>query len=266
MLGDASVRRCRFCERTSRHTRFADPRPIVPDRHSPMTAEVCDDCRLDWLEPLDDEFRRFWERLRIDAPSAPDGALDRRRSPLTVAAYKSLVAGALAIVPGAELPYFVNTLEWLSNTDHDLDDRLLGGAECRVYRASFLHDRAGLSLVGRVDDEAPVPYMLYYLACDGIMVQVPLPMCLRDEDLDGRTIEQPERVLSAGIRPRFPRGSRRPSSAGRVGPAGEPGPAIRLDRQLRSPCPPPPPARQEADRRRGRGLMECPAPRLAASS
>ncbi len=40
--------------------------------------------------------------------------------------------------------------------------------------------------------------MIYFLASDGLMVQLPLPMCLRDEDLDGRSIERPERAPAAG--------------------------------------------------------------------
>jgi Protein of unknown function (DUF2934) len=200
VLGDAPTRRCRFCERTSRQVDFGDPRPIVPDRPSPLTAEVCRDCRLDWGNALDDEFIRFWERLTRDAASGGDGPDNRGRSPLSVAAFKAMVAGALSIVPDADLPDFVDTIEWLSNPDHDLDDRLLGGAGCRIYRAPFLHEdsRASLSLARRIDDDAPVPYMLYFLAGHGIMVQIPLPLCLRDQDLDGRDVEHPERALSVG--------------------------------------------------------------------
>jgi Protein of unknown function (DUF2934) len=205
VLGDTPTRRCRFCERTSRQVDFGDPRPIVPDSPSPLSAEVCQECRLDWGDALDDEFRRFWDRLTRDAASGQDGLENRSRSPLTVAALKAMVAGALAIVPDADLPDFVDTIEWLSNPDHDLDDRLLVVAECRIYRAPFLHEnaRASLSLARRIDDEAPVPYMLYFLAGDGIMVQVPLPLCLRDQDLDGREVEHPERALSAGSGPEF---------------------------------------------------------------
>jgi hypothetical protein len=205
VLGDAPTRRCRFCERTSRQVDFGDPNPIVPDRPSPLTAEVCQDCRIDWGDALDDEFRRFWDRLTRDASSGQYGPENRGRSPLSVAALKAMVAGALSIVPDADLPDFVDTIEWVSNSDHDLDDRLLSGAGCRIYTAPFLHDgaRASLSLARRIDDEAPVPYMLYFLAGDGIMVQVPLPLCVRDQDLDGRDVEHPERALSAGYGPDF---------------------------------------------------------------
>jgi hypothetical protein len=186
VLGGVAVRRCGFCERTSRQVDFGAARPIVPGRPSLLTAEVCDDCQSEWRDGLEDEFRWFWSRL-------PGG-----RPPFTVAAWKALVAGALLILPDRERPFFVDTVEWVSNPDHDADDRLLDGAGCLVYPADFLGEGARASLFRRVDDEAPVPYMLYALACDGLMVQVEMPMCLRDEDLDGMAIDRPERVLSAG--------------------------------------------------------------------
>ncbi len=186
VLARGPVLQCCFCERNSRHADFGSPRPVVPGRTSLLTAEVCEDCQSDWRDGLEEEFRRFWSRLEHGRPY------------FTVASFKALVAGAILILPDRERPDFVDTLEWVSNPDHDADDRLLDGAGCLVYRATFLGEGARASLVRRVDDDDPVPYMLYFLACDGIMVQVELPMCLRDEDLDGRAIERPERILSAG--------------------------------------------------------------------
>jgi hypothetical protein len=186
VLARGPVRHCCFCERTPSQAEISAPRPIVPDRTSLLTAEVCDDCQSDWRDGLEEEFRKFWARL------------DRGCPQFTTAAFKSLVAGALLILPDRDLPFFVDTLEWVSNPDHDADDRLLDGAGCLVYQAPFLREGARASLVRRVDDDDPVPYMLYFLACEGVTVQVELPMCLRDEDLDGRAIERPERILSTG--------------------------------------------------------------------
>jgi hypothetical protein len=205
VLGDANapVRRCRFCERTPGDGEFGRPRPVVPDRASLLSAEICDDCQFDWRDGLEDEFRRFWARLQCDGLSGPGGLEHGPRPLFSVAAFKSLVAGALLIVPGAQLPFFVDALEWVSNPDHDSDDRLLHLAECWFYRAPFLGEGARASLARRVDDEAPVPYMLFFLSFEGIMVQVPLPMCLRDADLDGREVVHPGRALAAGFGPDF---------------------------------------------------------------
>lgn len=195
ILGDGPVRRCRFCERTAAPARFGSPRPVLLGRTDLLTAEVCGDCQDDWREGLDHGLGAFLARLRRETP-APWA--DSGRPPFTVAAFKSLTAIALLIMPGSELRYFHDALEWVSNPDHDSDDQLLDNAECRVYRAPFLGERPTASLARRVDDEAPIPYMLFFLECEGLMVQVPLPMCLRDEDLDGRAIERPERILTAG--------------------------------------------------------------------
>jgi Protein of unknown function (DUF2934) len=186
VLARGAGRHCCFCERTPGQADFGDPRPVVPGRSSLLTAEVCDDCQFEWRDGLAEDFDRFWARL------------ERGRPQFTVASFKALVAGALLILPGRELPLFVDTLEWVSNPDHDADNRLLDGAGCVVYRAPFLEPGARASLVRRVDDDDPVPYMLYFLASDGIIVQVELPMCLCDEDLDGREVERLQRVFSAG--------------------------------------------------------------------
>jgi hypothetical protein len=200
VLGGNPGRRCRFCERTPAQTTFDAPRPIIPVRATLLTGEVCDECQLDWWEGLEHELRLFWSRLSGEASPAANGfAWDfPGRSLFSVATFKALAASALVIMPTEELRFFVDTLEWVSNPDHDADDRLLDGAECRVYRAPFLGERSRASLVRRIDDETPAPYMLYFLECDQTMVQVSLPMCLRDEDLDGRAIEHPERVPASG--------------------------------------------------------------------
>jgi hypothetical protein len=203
VLGDAAVRRCRFCERTSTQVDFGAPRPVVVGHASLLTAEVCQDCQSDWRDGLEEELRHFWACLIREGLSGPDG-LDLRGRPLfSIAAFKALVAGALAIMPGPELPLFPDALEWVNNPDHDSDDRLLDRAECLVYQAPFLGVGARASLARRADDESPVPYMLHFLEFDGIMVQLPLPMCLCDEDLDGRVIERPERVPASGHGPEF---------------------------------------------------------------
>jgi hypothetical protein len=193
ILGDGSLRRCRFCERTAAPARFGRPRPVIAGAADLLTAEVCADCQEDWREALDQGLADFRARLKCETLW-----VDHGRPPFTVAAFKSLTASALLLMPGCELRYFHDALEWVSNPDHDSDDQLLDNAECRLYRADFLGECPQASLARRVDDEAPLPYMLFFLESDGIVVQVPLPMCIRDEDLDGRSIERPERILTTG--------------------------------------------------------------------
>ncbi|MGP0070192.1 MAG: DUF2934 domain-containing protein [Isosphaeraceae bacterium] len=206
VLGSASPRRCRFCERASNQAAFGAPLPVLPGlvgNPSLFTAEICDDCREDWHAPLEAEFRTFRESLgACGAGLDVDGGPQSRPS-FSVPAFKSLIAGALIILPESELPSVLDTIEWVSNPDHDSDDQLFAGALCQVYSVPFLGDRSWVSLARRIDDEAPLPNLLYFLAHDGIIVQVPVPLCLHDEDLDGRAVYQPERALNGGFGPDF---------------------------------------------------------------
>ena len=59
------------------------------------------------------------------------------------------------------------------------------------------------TLERRIDDEAPLPYMLYFLARGGIVVQVSVPLSVRDQDLDGRGARLPVRSLTVGEGPHY---------------------------------------------------------------
>ena len=206
VLGDASIRRCRFCERASNQVAFGPPRAVLPGvfgNRSLYTAEVCDDCQEDWHVPLDTEFRAFWESLGANGAGLNSHDEPQTRPIFSVAVFKSLIAAAILILPESELPSVLDAIEWVSNPDHDSDDRLFAGAICRVYSAPFFKDRSWISLARRIDDEAPLPNLLYFLAHGGMIVQVPVPLCLHDEDLDGRAVYQPERALSGGEGPDF---------------------------------------------------------------
>jgi Protein of unknown function (DUF2934) len=206
VLGERPVRRCRFCERTSNHVEFAGPRPVVPalaGSGSLFTDEVCDECHAECLEPLEDDLGRFWKTLR---PILSDGDADREsrgRNPVSVAAFKSLIAGAFLVVPDAELTYFPDALEWLTNPDHDCDASLFHGMSCQVYDAPFSNQRAWIVLARRLDNDAPLPYMIAVVGSGGIVLEVPLPLCLRDEDLDGRMVSLPDPPLMIGDYPAF---------------------------------------------------------------
>jgi hypothetical protein len=206
ILGNPSIRRCRFCERTADPAAFGPIQPVVPGLSttpSLFTAELCDDCRADWRDPLDRDLREFWEALHadwlgLDGPGRPAGLPN-----FSIGAFKALIAGAILISPAAGLPDLVDTMEWVSNPDHDCDDHLFAGSCCQVYTGPFLDEWSGVSLARRVDDEAPLPALVVFLGHGGIVVQVPVPLCLRDQDLDGLAVRQPERSLVGGTGPDF---------------------------------------------------------------
>jgi hypothetical protein len=200
ILGESPPHRCRFCERTSDQTTFTFLPPAAPGSlggGSLRSAEVCDDCQGDFRSSLDLEFRRFWSALQswVDGPGGSIEWAGAHRLP--VGAFKSLITGALLIMPESELGYFPDTIEWVSNPDHGADIALFAGAFCRLYSAPMLAAQRWTSLAKRIDDELSSPYLLYYLCCDGLVLQVPVPLCLRDLDLDGRNVFVPELAIDA---------------------------------------------------------------------
>ncbi|MFI5459114.1 MAG: DUF2934 domain-containing protein [Isosphaerales bacterium] len=205
VLGDRPTRYCRFCERTSVQVGFGAQRPVVPGvgPTSLYTEAVCDDCQANCLDPLAVEFERFWSTLRDDRAGHDAGQELAARNLYSLAVLKSLIASALLIMPQSELAYFVDTLEWVNNPNHRHDARLFAETVCHVYAASFLRDRSRTRLARRIDADLPLPYMIYFLSRGGIMLQVHLPLCLRDQDLDGRVVRMPERSLTQGEGPQF---------------------------------------------------------------
>jgi hypothetical protein len=163
-----------------------------------FTAGVCDRCQADCLDSLADLARRFWNVVSTDR-AIQDARLENRSTDqFTLAVFKSLIAAALLIMPESELSYFIDTLEWLNNPDHSDDGALFTGTTCRVYFAPSSRLRSWISLAKRVDDHLPLPYMLCFLARGGIVLQVPVSLCIRDQDLDGRQVRTPERPVDGG--------------------------------------------------------------------
>jgi hypothetical protein len=206
VLGAGAVPHCRFCERTSGQAGFQEPHPVVPGpvgSGSLRTFAICDECQADCREPLEGEFRRLWSALRAAAADTRGSIASPRGSLGSLGAYKSLVASALLLLPESELGFCPDTLEWVSHPDPEIDAGLFAGSAYRVYFGDVLGGRSWVSLARRRDDEMTLPYLLYFLGCDGLLLQVPIPFCLRDEDLDGRPVWVPERVFVAGEGPDF---------------------------------------------------------------
>jgi hypothetical protein len=205
VLGDRPTRICRFCERTSVHVGFGAQRPVVPGvgPTSLYTEAICDECQASCRDPLAAEFERFWTTLRDEVGGHDAGQELAARNLYSLAVLKSLISSALLIMPKNELAYFVDTLEWVNNPDHNDDGRLFAETVCYVYAAPSLRDRSWTSLTRRTGADEPLPYMIYFLSRGGIVLQVHVPLCLRDQDLDGRMVRMPERSLTRGDGPDF---------------------------------------------------------------
>jgi Protein of unknown function (DUF2934) len=196
MLGADQRRRCRFCERDVSQTPFTEPRPIVQvaGDTSLFSAEICDECQAECRDPLASHFHKLWDALSAGAGLL--GHFPRRRN--LIAAFKSLIASALLVMPLSDLESFSDTLEWISNPDFEYDGSLLTGSFCRVYFAPSAAEAGWINLSRRVDDEAAMPYMLLFAGWRGIVLQVPIPLCIRDHDLDGKDVRIPERSPASG--------------------------------------------------------------------
>jgi Protein of unknown function (DUF2934) len=195
ILGDSI--RCRFCERTSPHATFSRPRPVVqgPAERVLFSAQVCDECQQDCRDPIAIHCERFWKALHAG------GDVHRRvqrRDVDALAVLKSLVTSALLIMPENELAYFADTLDWVNNPDHEYDGGLFTDTFAQVYDAPFLREQSSIALARRIDDEAPFPYMISFLSWRGIVIQISLPMSVRDQDLDGRSEQAAQRSLISG--------------------------------------------------------------------
>jgi len=200
VLGQQATRQCRICERNSKRARFGPPSPVIPilANSSLLTAEICEECQAECRKPLMDDLARFYESLAHVKSSRDHRADPRAHSGFSIGAYKSLVASALLILPDREMPYFLDALEWIGNPDRDADEHLFAGAHCRAYLGTDDETGSWVSVARRIDDNAPLPYVIAFVSCHGVIIQIHLPLCSRDEDLDGRPLPLLERSFGWG--------------------------------------------------------------------
>ena len=176
-------------------------RPAIPElvgNTSLFTRELCDECAKQFADTIDAEFARFWESL--EALRAGTASFREIRAPtaIPIAAYKSLIRMALSLMPEQELSSFADTIEWVSNPDHAFDRSLFDNAGCLVYQAHVPFRAAWVCLSCRTEKDAPFPYMLFFLGAERLILQVHLPLCALDEDLDGTEVHMPQRSFSTG--------------------------------------------------------------------
>ncbi len=197
------VRYCRFCEQSPSHATFSATRPVVADtKPSPLRSDsVCDLCQSDCLDSLSRDAGRFWDFIRANHANPGAARAERASTLLTLPVLKSLVAGALLIMPESELSYFVDTLEWIGNPDHGLDAAVFAGLTRRVSVSWLTQARWAIGLARRIDLRLSLPYMICFLVREQVVVQFPVPLCVRDQDLDGRqarTVVRPLAFFTAG--------------------------------------------------------------------
>ena len=202
LLANDAVPGCRFCERGARYTAFSAPRSVVQGLSQALLSSnrVCDECQADCRDPLGVHCENFWRTLHA---SRDRDQVVLGRDVDSLAVFKSLVTSALLVMPEPELAYFTDTLEWVNNPDHQYDGGLFAGTYCHLYREPSPPERSWIGLARRVDDEAPFPYMVAFFSWGGVVIQLSVPMSLRDQDLDGRGARLLKRSLTGGEGPHF---------------------------------------------------------------
>jgi hypothetical protein len=201
ILGDPRRPSCRFCEQSPPRARFSEERPVVPEfagNHSLYTRELCDEC-AEPFAALDAEFQRFWNDLETIRDGVPSQRDLRAPAAITLAAYKAMVRMGLAILPNEFLADFTDALEWVGNPDHAFDSGLFGDSGCLAYQTHVAYPAGWVSLARRVEEDAPFPDMVFFLASERLVLQVHLPLSARDEDLDGSEVRMLERSFSTGL-------------------------------------------------------------------
>jgi hypothetical protein len=201
MLGQDRARRCRFCEHSQPPASFSATVPVIPRQlvnASLFTRELCDGCAEQFAATIDVELSHFWKSLKpFPAGKAARQPLERPTS-IPAAAYKSLIKSSLLVMPESELDRFLGTIEWVCNPNDRLDLAQFEDSLCLLYRSHASQGPAWASLCCRTDDGAPLPYALFFLGAEELVLQVQLPLCTRDQDLDGKAFHTPRRSFSAG--------------------------------------------------------------------
>lgn len=189
-------RRCRFCEQGEPSASFGPPRPALPSfvgNTALLAWDECDDCRAHDEGHLAPAFEAFARPMLGDSPVLP-----REGARVPAPALKAMVRMALSIMPGDELPYFGDTIEWVANPDHARDAGLLDDLGCLVYLTPAPVPAPFVALARREDDDAAWPSMLFFLGTSRVVFQTPLPLCPRDEDRDDLGLRGPELSMTLG--------------------------------------------------------------------
>ncbi len=200
-IGDVRRPRCRFCEQSPPRAAFSFLRPAIPElvgNSSLFTRELCDECAKQFAETIDAEFAKFWESLEALRVGKASFREIQAPTAIPIAAYKSLSRMALSLMPEQELANFTDTIEWVSNPDHAFDRSLFDSSGCLVYQVYVPPKAAWAGLSCRIEKDAPFPYLIFFLGAERLILQIHLPLCALDEDLDGTEVRMPQRSFSTG--------------------------------------------------------------------
>jgi hypothetical protein len=183
--GDTRERKCRFCGMAAPRVGFSAPVPALPGflgRSSILAHDQCDDCLALFEPTIDDDFEGFALDLLASVPSAFDS--------IPIGAFKGLVRLALGISPDTDLESYEDTIEWISNPDHNFDRNAFQGLSCTLYKVGSAFPSSWAVLARRRDHTEPLPYLLFFLGFAETILQLTIPLGQRDEDQDGHEADR----------------------------------------------------------------------------
>jgi hypothetical protein len=192
--------RCRFCEQTVPRVEIGASRPVFPPCvHALLSSrEICSECDRQFETTIDQDFTLFWHALgHANSFESVDPATSFPAT-ISIGAYKALIRMAILLLPERELASFADTIEWVANPDHDFDGGLFQESACLVYQTHVASEAGWAGLTRRKSDESPFPFMLFFLASGRLVLQVHLPLCAQDDELDGSELRVPHRSFSTG--------------------------------------------------------------------
>jgi hypothetical protein len=195
-LGHKGRRVCRFCEQSPPRANFVGPAHAVPEclgNSALLALDQCEACRAFFAETIEPALEGLICACRAIPPARAE------RPEMSIAALKGLARVALAIMPEEELDYFPDAIEWVLNPDHELDGATFGGLGCYVYPSPEPAAPAWVALARRIEDEAPVPYMLAFAGTPHATFEIAVPLCGRDEDREGEDLAVPRVASPSGL-------------------------------------------------------------------
>jgi hypothetical protein len=202
-VGEKRLLRCRFCEQSAPRVEIGASRPVFPSCvHALLsTCEVCNECDRQFETTIDQDFSRFWDSVAGMRSSEYPVANATNPTTISIGAFKALIRMAIVLLPERELANFADTIEWVANPDHDFDGGLFQDSASLVYQTHVASGAGWTGLARRIDDESPFPFMLFFLASGRLILQVRLPLCAQDDELDGSDVRVPYRSFSTGTGP-----------------------------------------------------------------
>ncbi|MDB5349801.1 MAG: hypothetical protein JWN86_1048 [Planctomycetota bacterium] len=189
-IGDPSRRRCRFCRQATPRAEFSSRVRIIPDYlgpGSPVAFDQCQECASHFSETVDPGLAQFVRPFLVGSSSTLPGAAG-----IAVDAYKGLVRLALSVMPVSDLEDHEDTVEWVSNPDHDFDLNVFRDLTCTVHVVPAAFPASWVALAKLKDDREAWPSMLFFLGTSHVVFQILVPLGQRDSDHDGVPITVPD--------------------------------------------------------------------------